>query len=147
MQIKSMQYECSVREKKFKTNLSTKKSVPFLQQKLIENKNDFNHSNLVTSPSLFPYLCGLNIHQFNILVHCIVPCLHSIPCSDCVGGTNYRKLDSTLIISYNNNVGLFSQQHYSVEIYQKPPSGSIMRKIPNIFVCPICSQCSLVENP
>ena len=108
MQIKFMQYECSVREKNFKTNLSTKKSVPFLQQKLMENKNDFNHSNLVTSPSLFPYLCGLNIDQFNILLHCIVPCLHSVPCSDCVGGTNYRKLDSTLIISYNNNVGLFS---------------------------------------
>ena len=79
MQIKFMQYECSVREKNFKTNWSTKKSVPFLQQKLMENKNDFNHSNLVTSPSLFPYLCGLNIDQFNILLDCIVPVFIQFP--------------------------------------------------------------------
>ena len=62
-----------------------KKRIAHLQNKLREkNKKEFSHVNLISQSTLFQYLCGLNVDQFNIILDCALPYIHLIPYPYCV---------------------------------------------------------------
>ena len=43
----------------------------------------FSHKILKQKPKKIQYLCGLSVEQFDILIHCLMPCSHIINYPEC----------------------------------------------------------------
>ena len=145
------------------TKLTNKRKISYLQNTIsTTNKKKFQYNNLLTQPSLFKYLCGLTMEQFNIILKSVTPYTHLIPYPDCNVNTPTRRstdvateLMSVLTIcrhGLNQGVMAFildksksTMQRIFVgwviflstifnEIDLKPASGFLLKKMPKSFI-------------